>query len=33
VTHSPIADRPWGSVLAFHDPDQIQLEFCSPPAH
>jgi glyoxylase I family protein len=32
VVHSAIADRPWGSVLAFRDPDNIQLEFCSPPA-
>jgi glyoxylase I family protein len=26
VTHSPIADRPYGSVLVFRDPDNIQLE-------
>jgi glyoxylase I family protein len=31
VVHSGIADRPWGSVLTFRDPDNIQLEFCSPP--
>jgi len=31
VEHSPIADRAWGSVLTFRDPDNIQLEFCSPP--
>jgi glyoxylase I family protein len=31
VVHSAIADRPWGSVLAFRDPDNIQLEFYSPP--
>jgi catechol-2,3-dioxygenase len=31
VVHSAIADRPWGSVLTFRDPDNIQLEFCSPP--
>jgi glyoxylase I family protein len=32
ITHSPIADRPWGSVLVFRDPDNIQLELCAPPA-
>lgn len=32
VVVSPIADRPWGSVLVFRDPDNIQLELCSPPA-
>lgn len=26
VVHSPIADRPYGSVLCFKDPDGIQLE-------
>jgi glyoxylase I family protein len=26
VTHSPIADMPYGSVLCFRDPDGIQLE-------
>lgn len=26
VTHSPIADREYGSVLCLRDPDQIQLE-------
>ena len=26
VTYSPIADRPYGSVLCFKDPDGIQLE-------
>jgi glyoxylase I family protein len=31
IAHSPIADRPWGSVLAFRDPDDIQLEFACPP--
>jgi catechol-2,3-dioxygenase len=31
VEHSAIADRAWGSVLTFRDPDNIQLEFCSPP--
>jgi catechol 2,3-dioxygenase-like lactoylglutathione lyase family enzyme len=32
VTHSPIVDTPYGSVLAFRDPDNIQLELASPPA-
>ena len=31
VTHSPISDQPWGSVVVFRDPDNIQLEFCAPP--
>lgn len=26
VVHSPVADRPYGSVLCFKDPDGIQLE-------
>ena len=26
VVHSPIADRPYGAVLCFKDPDGIQLE-------
>lgn len=26
VTHSPIAERPYGSVLTFKDPDGIQFE-------
>ena len=26
VTHSPITDREYGSVLTFKDPDGIQLE-------
>ncbi|HYZ92244.1 MAG TPA: VOC family protein [Actinomycetota bacterium] len=26
VVHSPIADRPYGSVLCFKDPDGFQLE-------
>ena len=26
VIHSPVADRPYGSVLCFKDPDGIQLE-------
>ena len=32
VRHSPIADRPYGSVLVFRDPDNIQLELFAPPA-
>jgi glyoxylase I family protein len=32
VTHSPIADRPYGSVLVFRDPDNIQLELFAPPS-
>ncbi len=32
ITHSPISDQPWGSVLVFRDPDNIQLELCSPPS-
>lgn len=32
VRCAAIADRPWGSVLVFRDPDNIQLELCSPPA-
>jgi catechol 2,3-dioxygenase-like lactoylglutathione lyase family enzyme len=32
ITHSPISDQPWGCVLVFRDPDNIQLELCSPPA-
>jgi glyoxylase I family protein len=31
VPHSPISDQPWGSVLVFRDPDNIQLELCCPP--
>jgi glyoxylase I family protein len=30
-TQSPIADTPYGSILVFRDPDNIQLEFFSPP--
>jgi len=33
LTQSPIADEPYGSVLVFRDPDNIQLEFFSPAAH
>ncbi len=32
IPHSPISDQPWGSVLVFRDPDNIQLELCSPPS-
>jgi len=32
VTHSPITDRPYGSVLVFRDPDNIQLELFAPPS-
>jgi catechol 2,3-dioxygenase-like lactoylglutathione lyase family enzyme len=32
VRVSPISDQPWGSVLVFRDPDNIQLELCAPPA-
>jgi catechol 2,3-dioxygenase-like lactoylglutathione lyase family enzyme len=30
-TQSPIADEPYGSVLVFRDPDNIQLELFCPP--
>jgi catechol 2,3-dioxygenase-like lactoylglutathione lyase family enzyme len=30
LTQSPIADRPYGSVLVFRDPDNIQLELVAP---
>ncbi len=30
-TQSPIVDRPYGSVLVFRDPDNIQLEMYAPP--
>lgn len=30
VTFSPIADTPFGSVIVFRDPDDIQLEFWLP---
>ena len=33
LTQSPIADEPYGSVLVFRDPDNIQLEFFSAPSH
>jgi len=32
LTQSPISDQPYGSVLVFRDPDNIQLELFSPPA-
>lgn len=32
-TQSPIRDRPYGSVLTFRDPDNIQLEIFSLAAH
>ena len=32
VTQSPITDRPYGSVLVFRDPDNIQLELFAPPS-
>ena len=32
IEHSEIKDRPWGSVVTLRDPDNIQLELCSPPA-
>jgi glyoxylase I family protein len=31
LTQSPIAERPYGSVLVFRDPDNIQLELHCPP--
>lgn len=31
-TQSPIADTPFGSILVFRDPDNIQLEMYSPPS-
>jgi glyoxylase I family protein len=33
LTQSPIADEPYGSVLVFRDPDNIQLEFFAPTPH
>jgi glyoxylase I family protein len=32
VEQSPIADRAYGSVLVFRDPDNIQLELFAPPS-
>jgi glyoxylase I family protein len=31
-TQSPINDRPYGSVLVFRDPDNMQLEMFAPPS-
>jgi catechol 2,3-dioxygenase-like lactoylglutathione lyase family enzyme len=31
LTQAPIADEPYGSILVFRDPDNIQLEVFSPP--
>ena len=31
LTQSPSADEPYGSVLVFRDPDNIQLELVCPP--
>jgi catechol 2,3-dioxygenase-like lactoylglutathione lyase family enzyme len=30
-TQSPIEDRPFGSILVFRDPDNVQLEMFAPP--
>ena len=32
LTQSPISDQPYGSVLVFRDPDNIQLELFAPAA-
>ena len=32
VHQSPISDQPYGSVLVFRDPDNIQLELFAPPS-
>ena len=32
IAHGEIVDAPFGSGLAFRDPDNIQLEFFAPPA-
>lgn len=32
LTQSPISDQPYGSVLVFRDPDNIQLEIFAPTA-
>jgi catechol 2,3-dioxygenase-like lactoylglutathione lyase family enzyme len=32
-TQSPIDDRPFGSILGFRDPDNIQLELFAPPSN
>jgi catechol 2,3-dioxygenase-like lactoylglutathione lyase family enzyme len=31
-TQSPIDDRPFGSILVFRDPDNVQLELFAPPS-
>ena len=31
VAHSPITEAPYGTVLVFRDPDNIQLEFFALP--
>jgi catechol 2,3-dioxygenase-like lactoylglutathione lyase family enzyme len=31
LTQSPVADTPYGYILVFRDPDNIQLEFFAPP--
>ena len=31
IVHSPIAERDYGWVLVFRDPDNIQLELYAPP--
>lgn len=33
LTQSPIVDMPYGGILVFRDPDNIQLEFFSPAEH
>jgi len=33
LTQSPIADEPYGSILVFRDPDNVQLEFLAPAGH
>jgi len=32
IAHSPVTDAPYGTVLVFRDPDNIQLEFFALPA-
>ena len=32
IAHSPITEAPYGTVLVFRDPDNIQLEFYALPA-
>jgi catechol 2,3-dioxygenase-like lactoylglutathione lyase family enzyme len=31
IAHSPITDAPYGTVLVFRDPDNVQLEFFALP--